>query len=66
MRILNFEPKLMCRRNCDCNYASHRDRDCERVLDIVADQLQELGYPHMAAASLKPKTFRKYGPAMAD
>ncbi len=58
MRILNFEPKLMCRRNCDCSYATHRDRDldCERVFGIVADQLQELGYPHMAAASLKSKT----------
>ena len=43
----------MCRRNRDGSYATQRDR--ERVLDLVAGQLQELGYSHMAAASLKPK-----------
>jgi site-specific recombinase XerC len=53
MRNLNFELKLMCRRNRDGSYATQRDR--ERVLDLVANQLQELGYRHMAAASLKPK-----------
>jgi hypothetical protein len=53
MRNLTFELKLMCRRNRDGSYATQRDR--ERVLDLVADQLQELGYRHMAAASLKPK-----------
>lgn len=30
-------------------------RDRERVLDLVAGQLEELGYRHMTAASLKPK-----------
>ena len=53
MRNLNFELKLMCRRNRDGSYATQHDR--ERVLDLVANQLQELGYRHMAAASLKPK-----------
>ena len=53
MRNLNFELKLMCRRNRDGSYATQRDR--ERVLDLVANQLQELGYRYMAAASLKPK-----------
>jgi hypothetical protein len=53
MRNLNFELKQMCRRNRDGSYATQRDR--ERVLDLVANQLQELGYRHMAAASLKPK-----------
>ena len=42
MRNLNFELKLMCRRNRDGSYATQRDR--ERVLDLVANQLQELGY----------------------
>ena len=37
----------------DGSYATQRDR--ERVLDLVANQLQELGYRHMAAASLTPK-----------
>ena len=42
----------MCRHNRDGSYATQRDR--ERVLDLVADQLEELGYRHMTAASLKP------------
>ena len=33
--------------------ATQRDR--ERVLDLVANQLQEAGYRYLAAASLKPK-----------
>ena len=53
MRDLNFQLKQLCQRNCDGSFATQRDR--ERVLDLVADQLQELGYRHMAAASLKPK-----------
>ena len=53
MRDLNYELKQMCRRSRDGSYATQRDR--ERVLDLVANQLQELGYRHMSAASLKPK-----------
>ncbi len=53
MRDLNYELKQLCRRNRDGSYATQRDR--ERVLDLVAGQLQELGYRHMVAASLKPK-----------
>ena len=53
MRDLNYELKQLCRRNRDGSFATQRDR--ERVLDLVAGQLQELGYRHMAAASLKPK-----------
>ena len=53
MRDLNFELKQMCRRNRDGSYATQRDR--ERVLDLVAGQLQELGFRHMTVASLKPK-----------
>ena len=53
MRDLNYELKQLCRHNREGSYATQRDR--ERVLDLVAGQLQELGYRHMAAASLKPK-----------
>ena len=53
MRDLNYELKQLCRRNRDGSYATQRDR--ERVLDLVAGQLEELGYLHMTAASLKPK-----------
>lgn len=53
MRDLNYDLKQLCRRNRDGSYATQRDR--ERALDLVANQLRELGYRHMAAASLKPK-----------
>ena len=53
MRDLNYELKKMCQRNCDGSFSTQRDR--ARVLDLVANQLQELGYRHMTAASLKPK-----------
>lgn len=53
MRDLNYQLKQLCRRNRDGSFATQRDR--ERVLDLVANQLRELGYRHMAAASLKPK-----------
>ena len=53
MRDLNYALKQLCHRNRDGSYATQRDR--ERVLDKIADQLQELGYRHMRADSLKPK-----------
>ena len=53
MRDLNYELKQLCRRNRDGSFATQRDR--ERVLDLVANQLHGLGYRHLAAASLKPK-----------
>jgi integrase-like protein len=53
MRDLNYELKQLCRRNRDGSYATQRDR--ERVLDRIANQLHELGFRHMGAASLKPK-----------
>ncbi len=53
MRNLNYELKQLCRRNRDGSFATQRDR--ERVLDQVASQLHEMGYRHLAAASLKPK-----------
>jgi hypothetical protein len=53
MRDLNYELKQLCRHNREGSYATQRDR--QRVLDLVADQLQEFAYRHMAAASLKPK-----------
>ena len=41
MRDLNYELKQMCRRNSHGSFATQRDR--ERVLDLVANQLHELG-----------------------
>ena len=53
MHDLNYALKQLCHRNRDGSYATQRDR--ERVLDQIANQLQELGYRHMGAASLKSK-----------
>ena len=53
MRKLNHELKRLCLRNRDGSYATQRDR--ERVLDQIANQLHEWGYRHMGAASLKSK-----------
>ena len=53
MRDFNYELKQLCRRNRDGSYATRADR--ERILDLVANQLQEMGFKHMHATSLKPK-----------
>ena len=53
MRDLNYHLKQLCHRNRDGSHATQRDR--ERVLDLVANQLREMGFRHLAAASLKPK-----------
>ena len=53
MRDLNYQLKLLCQRNRDGSFATQRDR--ERVLTLIADQLHEVGFRGMAAGSLKPK-----------
>ena len=53
MRNLNFHLKQLCSRNCDGSHATQRDR--ERSLDLIANQLHDMGYRYMAAGSLKPK-----------
>ena len=53
MRDLNYQLKQICRRNRDGSFTTQRDR--ERLLAQIADQLHELGYRHMGARSLKPK-----------
>ena len=53
MRDLNYELKQLCRRNRDGSYATQRDR--EHVLDLISNQLLEMGFRHLAAPSLKPK-----------
>ena len=39
MHDLNYDLKQLCRRSRGGSYATQRDR--ERVLDLVADQLQD-------------------------
>ena len=53
MRDLNYALKQLCSRNCDGSYSTQRDR--QRVLDLIANQLQELGFRHMVVSGLKPK-----------
>jgi len=53
VKDLNYQLKQLCRRNRDGSYATQRDR--ERLLSVIADQLHWLGYRNMNARSLKPK-----------
>jgi hypothetical protein len=53
MRDLNYALKQLCRRNRDGAFGTQADR--ERILDLIADQLYEMGFDHMDAHSLKPK-----------
>lgn len=53
MRNLNFELKQMGERNRDGSFATQADR--ARMLSLFANQLRELGFPHMEAHSLRTK-----------
>ena len=53
MREFNYELKQLCQRNRDGSYATRADR--ERILELIANQLQEMGFKHMHATSLKGK-----------
>jgi len=53
VRDLNHQLKQLCRRNRDGSHATQRDR--ERMLSLIAEQLHVLGFRGMNARSLKPK-----------
>lgn len=53
MRDLNYELKQLCLRNRDGSFSTQYAR--ERILAMIANQLHEMGFHHMQAASLKPK-----------
>jgi len=53
MRDLNHQLKQLSRRNRDGSHATQRDR--ERMLSPIADQLHALGFRGMSTRSLKPK-----------
>ena len=57
MRDLNYALKQLCRHNRDGSYATQADR--EHILDLIADQLEDMGFQHMNAHSLKPKHIEK-------
>ena len=52
MKDLNYQLKTLCKANRDGSYATQATRS--RILDLIANQLHELGYKHMQARSLKP------------
>jgi hypothetical protein len=56
MRQFNYELKQLCHRNRDGSFATRADRI--RILDLIANQLQEMGFKHMHATSLKGKHVR--------
>src|SRR3989304_7105187 len=53
MRDLNYELKHLCIPNLDGSFSTQYAR--ERILTMIANQLHEMGFHHMQAASLKPK-----------
>ena len=57
MRDLNYDFKELCRHNRDGSYATQADR--EHILDLVADQLHEMGFRALRAQGLKPKHVEK-------
>lgn len=53
MRDLNYQLKGICNRNKDGSYATQAAR--LRNLDLMANQLHNLGFRHLSANGLKPK-----------
>ncbi len=53
MKDLNYQLKTLCKANRDGSFSTQATRS--RILDLVANQLHELGYRRMQAKSLKPK-----------
>jgi site-specific recombinase XerC len=53
VRDLNYELKTLCRSHRDGSYATLYAR--ERILTMTANQLHEMGFRDLRAASLKPK-----------
>jgi hypothetical protein len=57
VRDLNHDFKELCRHNRDGSYATQADR--EHILDLIADQLFEMGHRGLRAQGLKPKHVEK-------
>jgi integrase len=53
MKDLNYQLMELCRDNRDGGFSTQATRS--RMLDLIASQLQELGYRRMQKRSLKPK-----------
>jgi site-specific recombinase XerC len=53
MKDLNYQLMKLCRENRDGGFSTQATRS--RMLDLIASQLQELGYRRMQPKSLRPK-----------
>ena len=53
MRDLNHDFKNLCRRNRDGSFATQHDR--ERILTLIANQLDEDGFRHLRATGARTK-----------
>ena len=53
MKDLNYQLMKLCRENRDGGFSTQATRS--RILDLIANQLQELGFRRMQPKSLKPK-----------
>ncbi len=53
MKDLNHQLMKLCRQNRDGSFSTQATRS--RILDLIANQLHELGFRHMRPTSLKPK-----------
>jgi site-specific recombinase XerC len=53
MKDLNYQLSKLCRDNRDGSFSTQATRS--RIMDLIANQLQELGYRRMQSTSLKPK-----------
>ena len=51
MRDLNYQLKQLCARNRDGSYSTQANR--QRILDLVARQLNAMGFRRMSTHSLK-------------
>lgn len=53
MKDLNYQLRTLCRQNRDGSYGTQDGR--WKMLDLMANQLDEMGFRRMRATSLKPK-----------
>lgn len=53
MKKLNYQLKMLCRRNRDGSHSTQANR--ERILTLIANQLDELGFSNLKAINLKQK-----------
>jgi len=53
MRDLNHDLKNVCQRNRDGSFATQHDR--ERILTLIANQLEEDGFRHLRATGVRSK-----------